>query len=99
MTNDFLDEAVKNLGVKNRFQVGERQIILACLLREDDWRPLLAEWWKGKQVSIIAADIDGNFFLSHSDGSVRYWNHQTKTDEVVSSSVKSFISNIGWDNL
>jgi len=23
-------------------------IVLACLIREDDWRPLKASWWRGK---------------------------------------------------
>ena len=99
MTINFLDEAVKNLGVKNILRIGERQFTLACLIREDDKRPLKADWWKGKEVSIIAVDIDGNFFLRHCDGSVRYWNHQSKTEEVVSPSVKSFISNINWAHL
>ena len=99
MTTNLLDEAVKNLGVKNIFRDGARQFELACLIRKNDWRPLKAEWWKGKQVSIIAADVNGNFFLRHSDGSVRYWNHRTKSDEAISPSVKNFISNIEWANL
>jgi len=99
MTTNLLDEAIKNLGFKNIFRVEERQFILACLIREEDRRPLKAEWWKGKEVSIIAVDVNGNFFLRHCDGSVRYWNHQIKTDELVSPSVKSFISNIEWAQL
>ncbi|MES2933105.1 MAG: hypothetical protein V4805_06425 [Pseudomonadota bacterium] len=67
-----------------------RQVTVALLLREEDWRPLDAPWWREKQASIIGADIDGNFFLNHCDGSVRYWDHKTQANIVVARSVREF---------
>jgi len=35
----------------------------------------VAHWWRGKEVCIIGADLEGNFLLRHCDGTVRYWDH------------------------
>jgi hypothetical protein len=67
-----------------------RKVTIAIFLREEDWRPLDAPWWREKQASIIGADIDGNFFLRHCDGSVRYWNHRNQENIVVAPSVREF---------
>jgi len=42
----------------------------------------------------MGADINGNFFLRHCDGSVRYWDHKKQTDEIVASSVVEFCERI-----
>ena len=67
-----------------------REVILALLLRQEDWRPLDAPWWRGKQASIIAVDIHGNFFLRHSNGSVQYWDHRAQANTMVAPSVRAF---------
>ena len=67
-----------------------RRVTVALLIREEDWRPLEAPWWRKKQVSIIGADVEGNFLLRHSDGSVRLWDHKAQTDIVVAPSVRQF---------
>ncbi|NKJ42407.1 hypothetical protein [Novosphingobium sp. SG720] len=72
----------------------DRKLTLAFLIRAGDWRPLDASWWRGKEVSIIGADIYGNFLLRHCDGSVRYWDHQRQTDEIIASSVVEFCERI-----
>lgn len=59
-------------------------------MRESDWRPLDAPWWKGKQVSLVGVDTYGNFFLRHPDGSVRWWSHESQVDLVVAKSVGEF---------
>ncbi|HEY3301380.1 MAG TPA: hypothetical protein VGJ90_11455 [Methylophilaceae bacterium] len=98
MTINPIEDAIRNLGVKNLFKVDETNYKIAFLLHESDWHPLKADWWRGKQVCIIGADINGNFFLRHSDGSVRYWEHKSNSDKVISKSVKDFINNIEWSN-
>ena len=67
-----------------------RLVEIALLLSEADWRPLDVHWWHEKQASIIGADVDGNFFLRHCDGSVRYWDHKVQANIVVSASVRDF---------
>jgi hypothetical protein len=67
-----------------------QSIAVALLLREEDWRPLDAPWWRGKQVYIIGVEEHGNFFLRHCDGSVRYWDHSTQVDTIVAPSVRAF---------
>lgn len=67
---------------------------IAALLRETDWRPLEAPWWREKQSSIIGVDLGGNFFLRHCDGSVRYWDHRSQMSAVISPSVRAFAQSI-----
>lgn len=92
--SDPFARAVKNVGIRRRFIHAERTIILACLIREDDWRPLKTDWWKGKEVCVIGADLDGNFILRHCDGSVRLWEHKHQRDTVISPSVRDFAARI-----
>ena len=91
---DPIDAAIKNLGVHRTFRNNQHEFVVACLLRQSDWKPLDAEWWKGKEVYIIGADLIGNFFLRHCDGSVRYWNHETQSDQIISKSVQHFVDQI-----
>jgi len=91
---DPIDRAVQQLWHKRAFVLGDRKIEIAVLLRAADWRPLKADWWRGKEACIIGADMRGNFLLRHCDGSVRYWDHASSTDTVVAQSVKAFAAAI-----
>lgn len=91
---EVLDVALVDLWRRRTFRHDNREITIAFLIRTADWRPLKALWWQGKEVSIIGADLDGNFFLRHCDGTVRYWNHESKTDIVVARSVRDFVARI-----
>lgn len=93
-TTGPMERAIRLLGVYRRFQGPEREIQIACLVRQADWRPLKAPWWRGKEACIIGADLDGNFLLRHCDGSVRYWDHKAQADSVLSLSVREFVSRI-----
>src|SRR5262249_26257484 len=93
---DPLDKAIRNIGVRNTIQYGERTLIVACLIRKTDWRPLKAPWWRQKEASIIGVDLDGNFFLRHCDGSVRYWDHKRQSDSVIAASVQDFLRQLTW---
>jgi hypothetical protein len=88
---DAIDAAIKQWH-RRTFRHGGREIVVACLVRTSDWRPLKAPWWRGKEVCIIGADIDGNFLLRHSDGTVRLWDHGSKTDTVLAPSVRDFVA-------
>ena len=94
MSSMNIDKTINNLGIANKFNPDDKVIIVAFVLREKDIRPLDAPWWTGKQCSIIAGDIDGNFFLRHSDGSVRYWVHRSQSETTVARSVKDFLKSI-----
>ena len=85
-----IESARRELYLRRRFPRGTTHIVIACLIREDDWRPLVAHWWRGKEVCIIGADLEGNFLLRHCDGTVRYWDHRTQTDEVLAPGVRAF---------
>lgn len=91
---DPIDRAIARLWQRRTFLHGERNIVIACLVRTADWRPLRADWWRGKEACIIGADLDGNFLLRHCDGTVRYWSHQLQADEVLAPSVRDFVSGI-----
>jgi hypothetical protein len=89
-----IDVAHAYLFERRTFRHDGRTMTIGLLIRHADWRPLQAPWWRGKQVCIIGADLAGNFFLRHSDGTVRYWDHQSRSDAVVAASVREFVSRI-----
>ena len=91
---DPIDHALARLWPQRTFRYGDRTMTIACLIRTADWRPLKAPWWHGNEVSIIGADLDGNFFLRHCDGTVRHWDHGLQADTVVASSVREFVARI-----
>lgn len=91
---DPIDDAIGRMCPHGLFRHGDREFTIACLLRTQDWRPLKALWWCGKEVCIIGVDPSGNFFLRHCDGSVRFWDHHLQAEEKVASSVKEFSTRI-----
>ena len=90
----LFDKAIKGLWERRTFRLGDRNLVVACLIRPDDWRPLSASWWTKKQSSIIGADLDGNFFLRHCDGGVRHWDHKAQTDTTIARSPQEFLSKL-----
>src|SRR5262245_30287231 len=90
---DAIDSAIKQWH-RRRFRHVDRDIVVACLVRTADWRPLKAPWWRGKEVCIIGADLDGNFLLRHSDATVRLWDHRSQTDSVLAPSVREFVAGL-----
>jgi hypothetical protein len=92
--SDPIDRAFRDLHMRSRFPRGDTRVVIACLIRTRDWRPLKAPWWRGKEVCIIGADLQGNFLLRHCDGTVRYWDHQKQSDEVLSPSIRDFVSTL-----
>ncbi|MFA5835224.1 MAG: hypothetical protein WDA22_17225 [Bacteroidota bacterium] len=89
---DIIDKAILTLYYKNTFIIKDRQFNVVLLIREKDWRPLSASWWKKKEACIIGVDYNGNFYLRVCDGTVRFWDHQSQKDEIIAQSVKEFIT-------
>jgi hypothetical protein len=90
-----LQKAALEIGLKPIFELEGRSVHVVGVFA---WSPpLKAKWWRGKEVTIIAVDVDGNFFLRHSDGGVRYWEHAKQADTVVAKSVKEFCSRLRED--
>ena len=88
---DSIEKAIRQLGFRRTIVHGDRRILVACLVRMSDWIPLRADWWRGKEVCVIGADLDGNFFLRHCDGTVRLWEQQLQRDSVLAPSVRDFV--------
>lgn len=88
------ERARESLFQRRTIRIGDQPREIACLLREIDWRPLKAPWWRGKEACIIGADLDGNFLLRHCDGTVRHWDHKTGRDQVIARSVREFAAQI-----
>ena len=91
---DPIEKALRRRRMPFAFPFGDRNLIVACLIREADWRPLKAPWWRKKEACIIGADMNGNFFLRHCDGSVRYWEHKAQADTIIARSVREFLSKL-----
>ena len=91
---EAIDRAQAQLFLRRTFRYDGRTMTIALLVRDADSRPLDAPWWRGKEVSIIGVDLDGNFFLRHSGGAVLYWDHRLQTDTVVAPSVREFVERI-----
>jgi hypothetical protein len=88
--DEQFDRAVDNVGWRRTVRIDDRTIQIACLIRVADWKPLAAPWWRGKEACVVGADIDGNFFLRHCDGSVRLWDHRLQKDMIVAKSAPEF---------
>jgi hypothetical protein len=93
-----IDAAIARLWDCRMFRHRDKALIIACLIRASDWRPLKASWWRGKEACIIGVDLGGNFLLRHCDGTVRYWDHEAQTDSVVAPSVRAFAKLLTWDH-
>jgi len=91
---EAIDRAHAMLSFRRTFRHDEQILTIALLVRGADWSPLDAPWWRGKEVCIIGADVDGNFFLRHCDGSVRYWDHRLQAETLVAPSVRDFVGRI-----
>lgn len=92
---EAIDRVLAHLPYLNYFPLSEgRGLTIVCLVREADWRPLNAPWWKKQKSHVIAVELYGNFFVRHSDGSVGYWDHSTQTDTTIAPSVREFCANL-----
>lgn len=94
-SDKYLEKAKAHLSLKPIFELNGVDIQIVLIL--DQSPPLEAYWHKGKQVHIIAVDVDGNFFLRHSSGAVKYWVHKTKTQEELCPSVQEFTLSLRED--
>lgn len=86
--------AINSLHFKRHVVVGDRTIEIVLLVHPDGQRPMSAGWWSGKEVSIVGADVSGNFFLRQSSGAVGYWDHAESKMTPVAPSVREFIASI-----
>ncbi len=88
-------KVIERLPFKPIFPFGDREIHVVLILEKSP--PLVASWWRGKEVYILGADVDGNFFLNHCDGSVRYWEHAKQSGTIVAKSEKEFLAALRED--
>jgi hypothetical protein len=93
--DDLIEKATAKLPEKNTYKKGDRIFLVRSLFPHSLWRSLKDPLWKGKEAYPIGTGDDGNLFLRHCDGSVRYWNPKTGQDEVLSSSVRDFLAHLG----
>ena len=93
----LIDRAIKYIGVKRKYFHEGTDYIIAFLIRDEGQKPLSAPWWHGKESSIIGADINGNFFLKHCDGTIRYWHHLSNSETIISSCLKNFLRDLKFD--
>jgi len=92
-----LENAIYNLGLKRTISFNNQELKLACLLREEDRRPFQADWWKGKQSSMVAADDNGHFYLRHSGGYIFKVDPVSKEEEIIAKNEREFLSMICED--
>jgi hypothetical protein len=91
---EAVQTAIAGLPLKHLFHKGDTTLQVVFLLPHGLWRPLRVSWWTGKEVCIIGGDVDGNYFLRHSDGSVRLWRHSEGREDMLAPSVRAFVSSL-----
>lgn len=92
---DLTEEQIAaKLYLTDTFVAGDRQLRVVFLLPSTLWRPLRASWWTGKEACIIGGDEQGNYILRHCDGTVRLWDHARGKDELLTPSVRAFLSGL-----
>ena len=91
---DPIDKTIARMAPHGKIRHAGRDLTVAFLLRTSDTKPLDAPWWRGKEVSIIGSDLDGNFSLRHCSGAVLLWNHAKQKEEEIARSVKEFVERI-----
>jgi hypothetical protein len=95
IADPVLEKAAARIGIRPIIDVDGREIHVVGIF---SWSPpLVARWWRGKSATIVGVDVDGNFFIGHSDGSVRFWEHSRKVDTFVAKSVREFCSMLRED--
>jgi hypothetical protein len=96
ISDPLLEKAASQIGLKPIIDLDGRELHVVGIF---SWSPpLIARWWRGKAVTIVGVDVDGNFFLRHSDGSVRFWEHSKKAETTVAKSVREFCSKLREDS-
>lgn len=95
MSKELLEKAAREIGYMRLVDFNDTTYQLVAITPATP--PLKAYWWRGKSAHIVAADVDGNFFLRHCDGSVRYWSHSKQEDIIAFKSVKEFTAAIKED--
>lgn len=98
MKNATLDKAADNLRANRRFRFKGKDLVVVHLVRSRDLRPLHVSWWKGKEVSFLGVESNGNFLLRHCDGSVRLWIHAEQSDHILAKSVSDFVMGLEPDD-
>ncbi len=94
---EYLEKAISNIWINRKIVLDSREIIVAILLLEKDWRIVTAPWWRKKQASIMGVDYSGNFILHLSNGSVVLWDHTEQNTIEISNSVKDFVASLEQD--
>ena len=46
LNQDPMEKAIRSLGCRNKVRCGEDVLHIACVVRQNDWRPLKADWWR-----------------------------------------------------
>lgn len=88
--NKHLTKAKALLSLKSVLYLGGKAIKLVAVL--DNEPTFSADWHVGKDMHLIAVDENGHFFFRMSSGMVAYWQHDTKTLEVITPSIKAFVA-------
>ncbi|WP_299947761.1 hypothetical protein [uncultured Microbulbifer sp.] len=94
---DRLAKAIDNLGMIRLLKLGDREVRLALLLSEEDWKHLAAPWWRGKSASILGVDLDGNFVLCKSSGDFILWDHQMSSEVPIANNLERMLSMLELD--
>jgi hypothetical protein len=89
-----VDRAIARLPHRRILKADGRSFEVQSLHPASSWRPLNAEWWRGKEVYVIGDDPHGNLFLRHCDGIVRFWDFAVGRDVVVAPSVRDFLARL-----
>ncbi len=91
---DPIQKAKGDLWRTHNVSIGGSTSQIVLLIPANERIPFEVQWWRKKEASIVAVDIDGNFFLRYCDGSILLLKQGSKSLQMIAKSEKEFISMI-----
>jgi hypothetical protein len=87
-----VQKAIANLSHRNIAKIGAAEFELHILFPVQSWKPHPSVF--STDSIVIGEDSCGNLFLMASDGSIRFWDHESEDETTLSASLETFLDSL-----
>ena len=87
-----VQKAIASLPQRNTAKSGSGEFELRKLYPTSSWKPQAGI--SQPDSVVVGEDSCGNLFLLASDGSVRFWDHETDDETILAVSMESFLDSL-----